>query len=102
MRPGEYWEALQAHFEEKNADRRHIGELVRGAALRLWNLQVDKRSRIGDPSKFWGMPWDDPAKFSEAGEIKRLSSLSPEEAQAEVDKFFERVNNGRRISKSEG
>jgi len=94
MRPGEFWEALEAHNEEKNADRRHIGELVRGATLRLRNLQVDKRYCITDPCKFWEMPWDERREKSEADEIKRLSGLSPEQAQAEVNKFFERVSHG--------
>lgn len=101
MRPGEFWEALDAHNEEKNADRRHIGELVRGATLRLWNLQVDRQYRIPLPSKFWMMPWDETQETAELDEIKRLSGLSAEQTQAEVAKFLERVNNGRRISESE-
>lgn len=92
MRPGEFWEALRAHEEEVTADRRHIGELVRGATLRLWNLQVGKKTRLTDAHKFWPMPWDevDP----DSSEIKRLTSLSEEETQKEVEKFFSRINHG--------
>lgn len=95
MRPGEFWEALEAHFEEKNADRRHIGELVRGVALRLFNIQVDKQYRMKDPRKYWPMPWDEIQAKTEEEEIDRLNHLSLEEALAEANKFFERVNNGK-------
>lgn len=100
MRPGEFWEALNAYQEGVSADRRHLGELVRGATLRLFNLQVDKRYRITDPSKFWKMPWDE--DDVNQGEIKRLGDLDEAGRQAEVDKFFARVNNGRNRTKSEG
>lgn len=90
MRPGEFWEALRAYDSKVSADRRHLGELFRGATLRLWNMQVKKSDRISDPVKFWPMPWDEPEKASQ--EIKRLASLSEEETQKEVEKFFAKVN----------
>ena len=90
-RPGEFWEALRAHEEEVIADRRHLGELVRGATLRLWNLQVKKENRVAKPAKFWPMPWDDTGSREE-DEIKRLASLSEDETRKEVDKFLKRVN----------
>ena len=93
MRPGEFWEALRAYNDEKEADRRHVGELARGATLRLWNLQVAKSSRIKVASKFWQMPWDDVR--AENDEIKRLAGLSEEEAQIEAQKFLNRLNHGR-------
>lgn len=90
MRPGEFWEALRAYDSKVSADRRHLGELFRGATLRLWNLQVKKSDRISDPAKFWPMPWDGPAEASQ--EIKRLASLSEEDTRKEVEKFFAKVN----------
>lgn len=93
MRPGEFWEAMNAYNAEVTAQRRHLGELVRGATLRLWNLQVDKTYRINDVRKFWHLPWDEP--IDDDSEIKRLASLSEEETQKEVDKFFSRVKNGK-------
>ena len=90
MRPGEFWEALRAYDSKVSADRRHLGELFRGATLRLWNLQVKKSDRISDPAKFWPMPWDEPAEASQ--EIKRLASLSEEDTRKEVEKFFAKVN----------
>lgn len=90
-RPGEFWEALRAHEEEVIADRRHLGELVRGATLRLWNLQVAKETRVAKPAKFWPMPWD-VEDVREEDEIKRLANLSEEETQEEVNKFLKRVN----------
>lgn len=102
MRPGEFWEALDAHIEEKNADRRHLGELVRGATLRLFNLQVEKKYRKTDPRKFWPMPWDEIEAASELREINRLSGLTPEQTRNEVNKFFERLNHGKRVAEHEG
>lgn len=89
MRIGEYFEALQAYRDEKTADRMHIGELIRGAALRLWNLQVKPKSRIKDPVKFWQMPWDDIT--SEADEIARLTTMTDAQRQQEVDKFLSKI-----------
>lgn len=90
MRPGEFLEALSAHNDEMIADRRHIGELVRGATLRLFNLQVTQKSRVRDPRKFWPMPWDETQ--SENDEIRRLESLDEDAAKKEADKFFSRLN----------
>lgn len=89
MRPGEFWEALNAYNDEVTAQRRHIGELVRGATIRLWNLQVAKSSRISDVRKFWPMPWDE--VVDEGAEVRRLASLSEEEKIKEAEKFLARI-----------
>lgn len=94
MRPGEFLEALAAHNEEVAADRRHIGELIRGATLRLFNIQVTQKSRMRDPAKFWPMPWDESKAQSESDEIRRLENLDEAATQKEVDKFFSRLKNG--------
>jgi len=99
MRPGEFWEAMDAYEQKVLADRRHIGELVRGASLRLFNIQLDPRHRITDATKFWPMPWDDPDR--EANELKRLEDLTEAEKQVEVDRFLKRVRHGKR-TESEG
>ena len=93
MRPGEFWEAISAYNTEVTDQRKHLGELVRGATIRLWNLQVDKKYRIVDVRKFWPMPWDEP--IEDDSEIKRLASLSEEETQKEVNKFFSKVRHGK-------
>ena len=90
MRPGEFWEALRAYNEQVSADRRHLGELVRGVGLRLWNLQVAPKSRITDVRKFWPMPWDED-QDGELKEIKRLENLGEEETQKEIDKFLKKI-----------
>ena len=87
MRPGEFWEALQAHREEKEDDRRHVGELVRGAVLRLYNSERKPAHQILDPTKFWRMPWDDP-EDAEENEVKRLTGLTDEESHKEVQEFL--------------
>lgn len=94
MRPGEFWEALSAHNEKVLADRRHLGELVRGATLRLFNLQVAQKHRMKDPAKFWPMPWDVSKETGEQAEIRRLENLDEAGRQEEVNKFLSRLNNG--------
>ena len=88
MRPDEFWEAMDAHNREKEADRRHMGELVRGAALRLFNLQLAAKDRISDPSKFWRMPWDE-AKIDEG--LEYLQSLTQDERAEEAREFINRI-----------
>lgn len=88
LRVGEFWEAMDAYWTEKGADRKHLGELVRGAAVRLFNTQV--KTPVRNLGKFWPMPWDDTAE-AEAGELRRLNSLTPEERQKEIDLFLSRI-----------
>lgn len=88
MRVGEFYEAIDAYNKQVEADRRHIGELVRGAALRLFNIQVAKESRISDPVKFWKMPWDEQA---EDKELQRLKNMSQEERDAAAKVALERL-----------
>lgn len=59
MPVGEFWEAMRAYGERQEANARHIGELVRGAALRLFNVQLRRKDQISRPEKFWAMPWDE-------------------------------------------
>lgn len=58
MPVGEFLEALAAYRRKEAAERRHAGELARGAALRLFNLQLRRKDQIRKPSEFWPMPWD--------------------------------------------
>lgn len=94
MRPGEFLEALAAHNEEVDADRKHLGELVRGATLRMFNLQVAQKNRYKDPAKFWPMPWDERKNTTEKEEIHRLEHLDEAGQQEEVQKFLSRISNG--------
>lgn len=90
LRPGEFWEALEAHRQEKEDDRIHMGELVRGAVLRIYNSERKPAHQIQDPTKFWRMPWDDP-EGSEEKEIERLSGLDEKERLEEAEKFLKRI-----------
>ena len=101
MRPGEFWEALAAYRENQSDERRHIAELARGVAMILFNVQVSKKDRISKPSQFWSMPWDEKVDDAESTEIHRLTHLTDEEKEAEVQKFLSRINNGQR-TKHEG
>lgn len=88
MRPGEFWEAMDAHSKEKEADRRHAGELARGASLRIFNALVTAKSRITDPTEFWRMPWDE-AKIDEG--LEYLQSLTQDERAEEAREFINRI-----------
>lgn len=89
MRLGEFWEALNAFRNERDADMQHIGELVRGATVRLWNLHASEKSRVTNVSKFWGMPWDE--EFNEEDEVRRLMNLTDTERDAAVEAFFNNI-----------
>jgi hypothetical protein len=93
MRPGEFWEAMNAYNIQFLAQQKHQGELIRGAVLRLWNVQVNKKDRILDPRKFWPMPWDEMQVGD--SELKRLVGLSEAEKMEEANKFFSKINNGK-------
>ena len=92
---GEFWEALGAHADEKAADRRHMGELVRGAALRLYNLQLPKKHKIRDPRDFWLLPWDEDKRAKEKEEndreLERLEHLSDAERHETAQAFLLKI-----------
>lgn len=81
---GVFWEMVEAYRVEKDAERQHLGELVRGATLRLWNLQVSQKSRIHDPSLFWPMPWDAPR-------AAKVETMTKEERDAAARVFLEKL-----------
>lgn len=90
MRFGELLEGLAAYREAKDADRRHIGELVRGAALRLFNIELKPKDRITDPAKFWRMPWDPDGDEAE----REMASWTKEERDQKAREFLERIGDG--------
>ena len=79
---------MDAHSKEKEADRRHAGELARGASLRIFNALVTAKSRITDPAEFWRMPWDD-VKIDEG--LEYLQSLTQEERAEKAQEFINRI-----------
>lgn len=98
MPVGEFWEALGAHNREVEAEREHVGELIRGAALRLFNINLKKQDQIRDPRKFWPMPWDAEGQAEE--EIKE-SEVTDEQRTASMKDLLQKIgwdNNGREES----
>ena len=89
MPVGEFWEALDAHYKEVEAERRHIGELVRGAALRLFNINLRKKDQIKDPRKFWRMPWDESVEGDEA--VKEIEAMTDEQRTASARALLKRI-----------
>lgn len=88
----EYWAAMESYSEEKKKDRQHLAELVRGATMRLWNLQVDKKYRITNPVEFWAMPYDD--KVEEADAVDYLNSCTDEERTRLAHEFLDSIPDG--------
>lgn len=91
MRPGEFFEALSAYRAEKNADRRHMGELARGATLRLFNLMLKKKDKITDPRKFWAMPWDVEETTTTERIVKELDALPEEERFKKASSLLQKI-----------
>ena len=74
---------------DKEADRRHVAEVIRGVGVRLFNIQLKQKDQIRDIRKFLPLPWDD--KDNEAGEIDRLNNLSIADKAAEAQALLERL-----------
>ena len=93
MTPGEFWEAMTAHHKEVESERRHIGELTRGAALRLFNIQLKGKDQIRDPRDFWPMPWDEPKDNDKENqkELERLDKLSDNERHQTAQAFLQKI-----------
>ena len=89
MPVGVFWEALGAHYKEVEAERRHIGELVRGAALRLFNINLKRNDQIRDPRKFWEMPWDEPSEEEE--QVKALEKMTDEQRAASARSLLQKI-----------
>ena len=90
MRPGEFWEAIRVWQADKEADRRHVAEMIRGVGLRLFNIQLAQKDRIRDIRKFFPLPWDEEDDVDE--EAQRLSRLSREERDKEAQAFMKKIN----------
>lgn len=80
MPVGEFWEAMRAYGTKEDAGARHLGELARGAALRLFNVQLIRKDQIRDPAEFWPMPWD----VSEA----KATEMSTEQKERSIDRLL--------------
>ncbi len=90
MRPGEFWEAILAWQADKEADRRHVAELIRGVGVRLFNIQLAPKDRYTDVRKFWPFPWDE--VDDKSAEVERLNSMTEEERSKAAMEFLERNN----------
>ena len=90
MPVGVFWEGVEAHYKEVEAERRHVGELVRGAALRLFNINLKKSDQIRDPRKFWPMPWDEPLE-KEDEIMKEINGMTDEQRTASARDLLKRI-----------
>lgn len=74
-------------IEDRNAERRHEAEVVRGVGLRLFNLQLAKGKSL-KPHEFMPFPWDEEEKPDDGG----LSEMTEEERKASMEKLKELIN----------
>ena len=73
-------------IEDRNAERRHEAEVIRGVGLRLFNIQLAKGKSL-KPHEFMPFPWDDEEKVDDGG----LSKLTEEEKKASIKALLEHV-----------
>ena len=92
MRPGVFWEAIVAWQADKEADRRHVAEVIRGVGVRLFNIQLKAKDQIRDVRQFLLLPWDED---DEDPEVARLESLTKEERDEAARAFMEKINFGK-------
>ena len=74
-------------IEDRNAERRHGAEVMRGVGLRLFNLQLAKGKSL-KPHEFMPFPWDEDVEEDDGG----LSQMTEEEKKASLAKLMEHVN----------
>ena len=74
-------------IEDRNAERRHEAEVIRGVGLRLFNLQLAKGKSL-KPHEFMPFPWDEEEAEDEGG----LSRMTEEEKRASLKALMEHVN----------
>ncbi|MBO6064652.1 MAG: hypothetical protein J6P62_11840 [Bacteroidales bacterium] len=74
-------------IEDRNAERRHEAEVIRGVGLRLFNLQLAKGKSL-KPHEFMPFPWDEEEKPDDGG----LSEMTEEERKASMEKLKELIN----------
>ena len=95
MTQAEFWEAMHAFREESEANRRHLGELARGLAVRIINLFVKKGAQYKDASKLWAMPWDRQESLSDT--VRELDALTDAERNEKALDFLNRINHDGRL-----
>jgi hypothetical protein len=86
MRQGEYWEAILAWSEDRNAERRHTAEVIRAVGVRLFNIQLKKDDRMS-PHDFLPFPWDE-----ESADPGALENMTKEERKKNLEKFLEKID----------
>ena len=73
-------------IEDRNAERRHEAEVIRGVGLRLFNLQLAKGKNL-KPHEFMPFPWDE-----EEQDDGGLSQMTEEERKASLEKLKKLIN----------
>ncbi len=73
-------------IEDRNADRRHVAEVVRGVGLRLFNLQLAKGTDL-KPHEFMPFPWDE-----ETIDPGALENLTEEQKKDSLNELMKHVN----------
>lgn len=74
---------------DKEADRRHIAEVVRAVGVRLFNVQLAEKDQLKDARDFLPLPWDE--EDTAPGEVRRLENLSMEDRAKEAKDLLKRL-----------
>lgn len=76
-------------WSEDHKERQHgIAEVVRAAAFRLFNIQLDPKDRYQDVRDFWPFSWDAPKEDG----LKRLAEMTVEEKKKSLETLLSKVN----------
>ena len=75
---------------DKEADRRHIAEVVRAVGVRLYNVQLRVEDQLKDVRDFLLLPWDE--EDTAPGEVRRLENLPMEDKAKDAQDFLKRLN----------
>ena len=73
-------------IEDRNAERRHEAEVIRGVGLRLFNLQLAKGKSL-KPHEFMAFPWDPEENPDDGG----LSRMNEDEKKASIAELMKHV-----------
>ena len=78
---------MMVWIEDRNAERRHEAEVIRGVGLRLFNLQLAKGKSV-KPHEFMPFPWDPEEQPDDGG----LSLMNENEKKASLANLMKHVS----------
>lgn len=90
LRLGVYWEALTVWAEDRDAERQSLFTLIRNIGHSLFNVQLDRNSRMS-PERYIRLPWD-------ADDQDELKGMTDEQKKRSLDGLLAALD---QVSKTE-